>query len=268
MAGDFAGCPRRDIRLPDMVYRYRIAAIIRQIDPGAGDLRHAGDDLADPPFHHFPHFAVQGTDGALQLSGLRDYVAGVSGVKFAHRNDSRFQRIDTARHDRLQRRDQLRAYQDGIDAFVRTRGVAAEPLDLDDDGIASGHDRTGPKRERADRNARTVMHAVDLLDTETVRQRVHIRPQPDHLHVTVAGGPVALDDADDAGAADTGSNLVAAEFPKAVRHQCRSAVHIVEQFRVFMNIPSPGLDIGLQLGDAVDDGHGDNRLSWLNASAL
>ena len=102
-----------------------------------------------------------------------------------------------------------------------------------------------------------------LLD----RQRVHIRPQPDDLHVTAAGGPVALDDADDAGAADTGNNLVAAEFPQTVRHQCRSAVHVVEQFRVFMNIPAPGLDVGLKLGDAVDDGHGDNRLSGLNASA-
>ena len=216
------------------------------------------------------------------------------------------------------------------------RRVPTEPLDLDDDGIASGHDRTRPKRERADRNARTVMHAVDLLDAETVhqpvldhrnrtraalfgrledhdriaceiaglgkiarrpqqhggvtvmaagvhqalrpgsvrqigrlldRQRVHIRPQPDHLHVTVAGGPVALDDADDAGAAETGHNLVAAEFPQTVRHQCRSAVHVVEQFRVFMNIPAPGLDVGLKLGDAVDDGHGDNRPSGLNASA-
>ncbi len=210
------------------------------------------------------------------------------------------------------------------------RGVPAPPLDLDDDGIASGHDRTGPQRERADRNARAVMHAVDLLDAETVhqpvldhrnraraalfgrledhdriaceiaglgeiarrpqqhggvtvmaagvhqalrfgsvrqigrlldRQRVHIRPQPDDLHVAVADGPVALDDADDAGAAHTGNNLVAAEFPQTVRDQCRSAVHVVEQFRVFMNIPAPGLDVGLKLGDAVDDGHGDNRLS-------
>ena len=208
--------------------------------------------------------------------------------------------------------------------------VPAEPLDLDDDGIAAGHDRTGPKRERADRNARTVVHAVDLLDTETVhqpvldhrnrtraplfgrledhdhlackiaglgeiarrpqkhrgvavmaagvhqafrfggirqigrlldRQRVHIRPQPDHLHVPSAGRLVALDDADDAGAADTGNDLVAAEFPQPLRHQCRSAVHVVEQFRVFMNIPAPGLDVGLQLGDAVDDGHGADRLS-------
>ena len=239
-------------------------------------------------------------------------------------------RIDAARHDRLQRRNQLRADQDGIDAFVRLRGVAAAPLDPDDDGIASGHDRAGPKRECADRDARTVMHAVDLLDAEPVhqpvldhrdragaalfrrledhdrvaceiaglgkiarrtqkhrgvavmaagvhqalcpggvgqigrlldRQRVHVRPQPDDPHVAPADGLAALDDADDAGAADTGDNLVAAEFPQPVRHQCRSAVHVVEQLRMLMNIPAPGLDVGLKLGDAVDDGHGDDRLS-------
>ncbi len=31
-----------------------------------------------------------------------------------------------------------------------------------------------------------------------------------------------------------------------------------------MNIPAPGLDVGLQIGDAVDNGHGDFRLAVLN----
>jgi hypothetical protein len=26
-----------------------------------------------------------------------------------------------------------------------------------------------------------------------------------------------------------------------------------------MDIPAPGLDIGLQIGDAIDDGHGNSR---------
>ena len=50
--------------------------------------------------------------------------------------------------------------------------MAAEPLDPDVDGIGRRHDRTGPDRERADRNARTIMHAVDLIDAETVHQPV------------------------------------------------------------------------------------------------
>ena len=189
----------------------------------------------------------------------------------------------------------------------------------------AGHDRARADRERADRNARTVVHAVDLLDTETVhqpvldhrgraraalfggledhdgiageiprlgeitgsteqhrgvavmaagvhhagrlrgvrqigllldRQRIHVGAQPDHLHVAFAGRLVALDDADDAGAAEPGGDLVAAEFPQAIRHECCSAVDVVQQFGIFMDIPAPGLDIGLQIGDAVDDGHG------------
>ena len=191
--------------------------------------------------------------------------------------------------------------------------------------------------ERADRNARTVMHAIDLLDAETVhqpvldhrnrtgaalfrrledhdrsageiprfgeiaggaqehrgvavmaagvhqalrfgsvgqigrlldRQRVHVGPQPDDLDVALAGGLVALDDADHAGAAETGRHLVAAEFPQPVRHQCRSTVDVVQQFGMFMDIPAPGLDVGLQIGDAVDDGHGDFRTSGLSTLLL
>ena len=101
-----------------------------------------------------------------------------------------------------------------------------------------------------------------LLD----RQRVHVGAQPDHLDVALAGRLAALDDADHAGAAEAGRDLVAAEFPQPVRHECRGAVHVVEQFGMFMDIAAPGLDIGLQIGDAVDDGHGKSRFRvviWL-----
>ena len=127
-----------------MVDRHRIAAVIGQLDLRACHLRYACDDLAHPPFHQFPHIVVQGADGACQLGGLRDHVAGIAGVKFAYGNHSRFQRIDAARHDRLQRADQLRADQNGIDAFVRTRRVAALPLDIDE--TASPPAMIGPGR--------------------------------------------------------------------------------------------------------------------------
>ena len=50
--------------------------------------------------------------------------------------------------------------------------MAAEALDRDIDVVGRGHDRAGPDRERADRNSRTVMHAVDLIDAEAVHQAV------------------------------------------------------------------------------------------------
>jgi hypothetical protein len=40
-------------------------------------------------------------------------------------------------------------------------------------------------------------------------------------------------------------------------------VYIVQQFRMLMDVPAPGLNVGLQVGDAVDDGHGILALSVL-----
>jgi hypothetical protein len=98
------------------------------------------------------------------------------------------------------------------------------------------------------------------------RQRVHVGAKPDHVDLALAG-LLALDDADDAGAAEAGGDLVAAEFAQAIGDKCGSAMDVVEQFGVFMDIAAPGLNIGLQIGDAVDDGHGNSGLKGWNAKA-
>ena len=56
--------------------------------------------------------------------------------------------------------------------------------------------------------------------------------------------------------ADAGRDLIAAELSKPFGDECGGAMHLVEQFGMFVDIPAPGLDIGLQIGDAIDDGHG------------
>ena len=66
-------------------------------------------------------------------------------------------------------------------------------------------------------------HVGRFLD----RQRVHVRAKPDHLDLALAG-LLALDDADDAGAAKARRHLVAAEFAQAIRHECCSAVDVVQ----------------------------------------
>src|SRR5439155_24802913 len=77
------------------------------------------------------------------------------------------------------------------------------------------------------------------------------------IHLAAAiGRPLALDDADHPGLADLRGDLVAAEFLEPVGHECRSAVDVIEQFGVLVDVPAPGLNVGLQVGDAVDDGHG------------
>ena len=74
--------------------------------------------------------------------------------------------------------------------------------------------------------------------------------------ISPAARLLALDDADHAGLAEPGRDLIAAKFPQAVSDECCSAVHVIKQFRMLMDVPAPGLNIGLQIGDAVHDGHG------------
>ena len=155
-----------------MVDRHRIAALVDEVDLGAGHLRHARDHLAHALLDEAAHFFRERADGAAQLCGLRDHVAGIAGMEFADRDHGQLQRIDGARDDRLQGADHLRADQHGVDAFVRPRRVAAEALDLDVDRIGRRHDRAGTDGELADGNAGAVVHAVDLLDAETVHQAV------------------------------------------------------------------------------------------------
>ena len=85
------------------------------------------------------------------------------------------------------------------------------------------------------------------------RQRVHVGAQPHHL----AAGFAATDDADHAGPPDAGHDLVAAEALELVGDRRRGAVHVVLEFRMGMDVPPPGRDLGMQVGDAVDDGHGE-----------
>ena len=79
-------------------------------------------------------------------------------------------RIDVARHDRLQRRHDVGAHHDRVDAVMRHRAVRAHALHHDLEDVVGGHHRARTHREAADRDARDVVHAVDALDRELVEQ--------------------------------------------------------------------------------------------------
>ena len=106
------------------------------------------------------------------MRGLRDDVLGIAGVEHADRHHARLERIDVARHDRLDGVDDLRADQNGVDAEMRARGVGADALDVDRDEIGRRHHGAGADAELADRHAGIIVHAVDLVDLEARHQPV------------------------------------------------------------------------------------------------
>ena len=107
-----------------------------------------------------------------------------------------FERIDVARDDRMQRRDDVGADQHRVDALVRSGGMAALAGDLDVDAVARGQQRAGADGELADGDARHVVHAVDLLDAPALHQAV--------VHHGLAAGAALLGrlEDDDGGAVE------------------------------------------------------------------
>ena len=97
------------------------------------------------------------------------------------------------------------------------------------------------------RHRRFVGEIGRLLD----RQRIHIRAQPDHL----AASFTAADDADDAGSPNAGDDFIAAEGFQLVGDGRRRAMHVVLEFRMGVDVPPPSGDLGMQIGDAIDDRH-------------
>ena len=103
---------------------------------------------------------------------------------------------------------------------------------------------------------RGVGNAGDLIE----RQCIHVGAQAEGPDLLPLAGLAAPDQPDDPGTAHAGHHLVAAELLQPFGDEGRGAMHFVEQLRVRMDILPPRGDIGLQIGDAVDDGHG--LTSW------
>src|SRR5262249_45755604 len=103
-----------------------------------------------------------------------------------------------------------------------------------------------------------VRQVGQLLD----RQCVHVGAQTDRLDALARRLP-ALDHPDHARLTETGDHLCAPELAQAVSNECCGAVNVVEQLRVLVNVPPPGLDVRLEVGYAVHDGHGKSQaFSW------
>ena len=82
----------------------------------------------------------------------------------------RIHRIGVAADDGLQRHHDLRADHHRVDALMRHGAVRTLAFDGDLENVVGGHHRAGADGELADRNARDVVHAVDLLGGKLVEQ--------------------------------------------------------------------------------------------------
>src|SRR6185437_14060535 len=82
-----------------------------------------------------------------------------------------------------------------------------------------------------------------------------------------ADGLATLDHAHHAGLAEAGDDFVAAEFPQLVGNYGRGAVHVIEQFGIFMDVPAPGLDVRLPVehpGLAPAHPRKSRRQAWMS----
>src|SRR6266511_3949502 len=97
------------------------------------------------------------------------------------------------------------------------------------------------------RHRRFVRHVASLLD----RQRIHIGAYSDDSAISLA----AANDADHAGASDSGHHLVAAEALELLGDGGGGAVHVVKEFGMGVDVMPPGGDLAVHGGNAVDDRH-------------
>src|SRR5579864_218438 len=81
-------------------------------------------------------------------------------------------RPHVARDDRLQRRRDMGADDDRVDAGLGSRPMRADPGDVDVEEGAAGHHRTRADLKFADRQARAIVHAKDRVAGEAVEQPV------------------------------------------------------------------------------------------------
>src|SRR5690606_29064415 len=130
------------------------------------------NDPADASLNEIAHLRLQRAHRPGDLGGLGDDVVGVAGVELRHRYNRRFDRVDGAGNDGLQRLDDRGTHDQRIDRAVRLGGVAAASGDVDGELIGCGHQRAGADGEGAGGDAGHVVHAEHLLDAPALHQAV------------------------------------------------------------------------------------------------
>ena len=127
-------------------------------------------DLADAPLEQVAHLGGEGADGAAQHHLLGDHVVGIAAMELGDRDHALGDRIEVARHDRLQRHHDLGARDHRIAAPVRHRAVPTLAGQPDLHPVGGGHDRPGAHAEGAERRHRPVVQTEHARRREALEQ--------------------------------------------------------------------------------------------------
>src|SRR3954471_656000 len=135
----------------------RVAAAVLDLRCGAEGGSDGLDKGLDPRFAEIPHHFAEGAHGAAERCCLRDDVVSITRSEDCDRDNSSFEGIDVARHDRLERTHDMAAHKDRINAVIRACRVAASALDGDGEAVGCGHHGTGPESKEPDRDGMLCM---------------------------------------------------------------------------------------------------------------
>jgi hypothetical protein len=106
--------------------------------------------LADAAVQQLAHLGREAADGAAQLGGVGDHVAGLAGAEGAHRDDADLLGVEVAGDDRLERHHELRADEHRVHGLVGVGAVAAAAAHQDAEAVGGGHHRAGAHHGRAE----------------------------------------------------------------------------------------------------------------------
>ena len=129
-------------------------------------------DVAHALLDEVEHVQAEGAHGALHFAVVGHDVGGFAGVDHGDRDDARIDRLFVARDDGLKGLHHLAGDRHRVDAVVGQRGMAAFAVNGDFEFIARRHDRPRAQGELPFGQARPVVHAVDGLHGEQLKQAI------------------------------------------------------------------------------------------------
>src|SRR6267378_3588987 len=163
---------RNDLGLLFLVYQYAesVADIGDDLDlEGGGD---AGADRAHPLTDQRPHLVGKCADGAAEFGLAGNHIVGGPGVNLGDRQHRRFQGIDVAADNGLQRLPERHRDHNGILRAFRHRAMRAIAVDGDVEEVGARHGGPRQNRDLAMVQIGRVVQPIDLIAGKFLEQAV------------------------------------------------------------------------------------------------